>query len=92
MIYCFKMAAKLPIFALRHFDFPKKFFNEIWLIIGDYQYLNITEIKARKQRVSIFFFFLRQKKRINEVDNCKKHLTKIDAIVVKYVKNSCRAP
>ena len=25
--------------------FPKEFFNEIWLIIGDYEYINIAEIK-----------------------------------------------
>ena len=41
------MATKLPIFASRHFDFDenlkttysKELFNEIWLIIGDYQYI-----------------------------------------------------
>ena len=46
--YCFKTAAKLPIFILRHFDFgeiwktisPKESFNEIWLIKGDYKYTN----------------------------------------------------
>ena len=50
----FKMAAKLPIFVSRHFDFGKNlknnfskgtFFNEIWLIIGDYEYINIAEIR-----------------------------------------------
>ena len=48
-----KMAAKLPIFALRHFNFSenlknhfsKGIFNEIWLIIGDYKYIYITETK-----------------------------------------------
>ena len=53
------MAAKLPIFISCHFDFgenlkkkkkkkktfPKEFFIEIWLIIGDYKYIYITEIK-----------------------------------------------
>ena len=44
------MAAKLPIFISRHFEFgenlkttfPKEFSNEIWLIIGDYEYIYIT--------------------------------------------------
>ena len=48
MINRFKMAAKLPIFTLRYFDFgenlkkkntfPKEHFNEIWLLIGTYEY------------------------------------------------------
>ena len=48
------MAAKLPIFIPRHFDFgknlkkkntfPKEIFDEIWLIIGDYKYIYMTEI------------------------------------------------
>ena len=25
--------------------FPKKFFNEIWLKLGDHEYINIAEIK-----------------------------------------------
>ena len=28
--------------------FPKEFFKKIWLIIGDYEYINITEIKIGK--------------------------------------------
>ena len=55
IIYHFKMAAKLPISDSCHFDFgvslkttsPKDFFNEIWLIIGDYQCIYITKIKIR---------------------------------------------
>ena len=47
------MATKLPTFALRHLTFgkqkknpfPKDLFNEIWLKIGDYNYIYITEIK-----------------------------------------------
>ena len=47
------MAAKQPIFISYHFDFgenwintfPKEFFNEIWLKLGDYKYINIAEIK-----------------------------------------------
>ena len=53
------MAAKLPIVASRHFDLggnlkkkkkkkntlSKEFFNEIWLMTEDYQYIYITEIK-----------------------------------------------
>ena len=53
------MAAKLPIFVSHHFDFgdnlkkkkkkkktfPQEFFNKIWLIIGDHEYINIAEIK-----------------------------------------------
>ena len=50
-IYRLKMAAKLLIFALRHFDFgklskttlSKEFFNEIWLIIGDYEYITLLK-------------------------------------------------
>ena len=40
----------LPFFVLRHFDFrrkltfPKECFNVIWLIVGDYEYIYITEI------------------------------------------------
>ena len=53
MISRFKMAAILPIFASRHFDqkkkkkntFQKEFFSEIWLLIRDYEYIYITEIK-----------------------------------------------
>ena len=40
--------------------FPKKFFNEIWVIIGDYEYINITEIKIVKVLfcfVLLFFSF-----------------------------------
>ena len=56
VIYHFNMAAKLPlpIFASPHFYFsdntkkkkkkkktlPKEFFNQIWLIIGDYEYIH----------------------------------------------------
>ena len=32
--------------------FPKEFFNEIWVILGDYEYINIAEMKILK-----FFFF-----------------------------------
>ena len=28
--------------------FPKEFFSEIWLIIGDHEYINIAEIKNLK--------------------------------------------
>ena len=50
------MAAKLPIFISSHFDFgenlknhfPKNVFNEIWLTIGDYEYIYNTEIKIEK--------------------------------------------
>ena len=52
MIYRFKVAAKLPIFILRHFGWKplsqKNFFNEIWLIIEDYEYIYNTEIKIEK--------------------------------------------
>ena len=56
MIYRFKMAAKLPIFMSRHFisaniwknTFPKEFFDEIWLIIGDNEYIYNTEMKIEK--------------------------------------------
>ena len=27
--------------------FPKEFFNEIWLKLGDHEYINIAEIKFR---------------------------------------------
>ena len=46
------MVTKLPIFASRHFDdfgenlktnFPKRFFREIWLKIGAYKFIYITE-------------------------------------------------
>ena len=45
MLYRFKMAAKWPIFILRHFDFgqnlknhfPKEFFKEIWLKVGEHE-------------------------------------------------------
>ena len=49
------MAAKEPIFISRHFDFgqnlkkkntfPKEYFNEIWLKLGDPEYINFAEIK-----------------------------------------------
>ena len=47
------MTAKLPIFASQHFILAKiwkttclkEFFNGICLIIGDYKYFCITEIK-----------------------------------------------
>ena len=39
-------------FVLHHFNFGKnEFFNEIWVIIGDYEYINIAEIKI----VKVFF-------------------------------------
>ena len=49
------MAAKLPIFNLRHLDFgenlekplPKGSFNDIWLIIGDYEHIYNTEIRIK---------------------------------------------
>ena len=52
MIYHLKMAAKLPILLriisilpkMRKNTFHKKFFNEIWLIIGHCEYIYITEI------------------------------------------------
>ena len=53
MIYHFKIADKLQFFASHHFNFgkyfkthfPKGFFNEICLVIGDYKYIYITEIE-----------------------------------------------
>ena len=58
------MAAKWPIFVLRHVDFGENLkkkkkkkkkkkntfskvfhLNEIWIIIGDHEYINIAEIK-----------------------------------------------
>ena len=30
---------------IRKTTFPKKFFNEIWLKLGDHEYTNIAEIK-----------------------------------------------
>ena len=51
IIYRFKMAAKLPIFISASFRFWQKFENhfpkgnEIWLKIGYYEYIYITEIK-----------------------------------------------
>ena len=53
MLYRFKMAATLPIFISRHFAFgqnlkkhfpKKKIFNEIWLKLGEHEYIYITEI------------------------------------------------
>ena len=52
------MAVKLPIFASRNFNFgrnlkqhfPKGIFHfikEIWLIIGDYEYIYITKINKK---------------------------------------------
>ena len=29
----------------KKYTFPKEFFNEIWLKLGDYEYINIAEIK-----------------------------------------------
>ena len=34
--------------------FPKEFFNEIWVIIGDYEYINIAEIKI----LTVFCLFV----------------------------------
>ena len=34
---------------------PKEFFNEIWVILGDYEYINIAEIKIVKVIFFIFF-------------------------------------
>ena len=56
MLYRFKMAAKLLIFISRHFDFgqnlknhfPKWFFNEIWLKVGEHEYIYITELTFKK--------------------------------------------
>ena len=43
------MGAKLPTFVpfrlWRKFEKQKDYFNEIWLIIGYYGYIYITEIK-----------------------------------------------
>ena len=44
------------IFISRHFDFgqnlknhfPKEFFNEIWLKVGEHEYIYITEITFLK--------------------------------------------
>ena len=52
MLYRFKMAAKYPIFISRHSNFgqiwkttfPKEFSNEIWLKVGEHEYIYITEI------------------------------------------------
>ena len=53
MLYRFKMAAKKKRFLFRIISiftkiwkttFPKKFFNEIWLKVGEYEYIYITEI------------------------------------------------
>ena len=58
-MFCFKMAAKNDF----HFakmscnhnlkkkkknNFPKEFFNEIWLKIGEYKFIYIFEIKFEK--------------------------------------------
>ena len=39
--------------------FPKEFFNEIWLKLGDHEYINIAEIKFEQfySRAIFFFFF-----------------------------------
>ena len=51
------MAAKKNDFRLASFwfrrkfetnTFPKEFFNEIWLKLGDHRYINIAEIKFGK--------------------------------------------
>ena len=51
------MAAKSSIFISRHFDFgqnlkttfPKEFFfNEIWLYVGEHEYIYITEITFKE--------------------------------------------
>ena len=53
MIYCLK----LPILISHHFDFgekkkdfPKELFNENCLIIGDYEYIYITEIEKKERK------------------------------------------
>ena len=63
MINRFNMAAKLPIFISHHFNFcknfknyfPKGIFNEIWLIIRDYECIYNTEIKTEKKFTPVRF-------------------------------------
>ena len=47
--YRFKMAAKFCVILISakiwKTTFPKEFFNEIWLKLGDHEYINIVEIK-----------------------------------------------
>ena len=61
MLYRFKMAAKWPIFIsfslifdhsdfgqiffLKKPTFPKKFFNESWLIVRQHEHIYVAEIK-----------------------------------------------
>ena len=55
MLYRFKMAAKWPSFISRHFailakiwrknKFPKRIFNEFWLIGRQHEYIYIAETK-----------------------------------------------
>ena len=49
-LYRFKMGAKWPIFIsisakIWKTTFPKEFFNEIWLKLGDHECITIAEIK-----------------------------------------------
>ena len=53
-------------FVSHHFNFgkiwkttfPEEFFNEIWVITGDYEYINIAEIKIVKVFFVLFCFVL----------------------------------
>ena len=50
--FCFASFRFWPKFGKT--TFPKEFFNEIWLKVGEHEYINITEITFKKKKIIPF--------------------------------------